>query len=64
MLNFLCVPDSLCKTIVYVQVPFGNFEEDWLIHAFDVLFSRALREENHVTIFILFYFFSFFPFQL
>lgn len=31
-----------------MQVPLGNFELDWLIHAADIFFSRALRDQQQV----------------
>ncbi|XP_021832845.1 DNA polymerase epsilon catalytic subunit A-like isoform X1 [Prunus avium] len=32
----------------YAHVPLGNFELDWLIHAADTFFSRALRDQQQV----------------
>ncbi|XP_034220092.1 DNA polymerase epsilon catalytic subunit A-like isoform X4 [Prunus dulcis] len=32
----------------YAHVPLGNFELDWLIHAADIFFSRALRDQQQV----------------
>ncbi|XP_062083133.1 DNA polymerase epsilon catalytic subunit A-like isoform X2 [Humulus lupulus] len=32
----------------YAHVPLGNFELDWLIHTADVIFSRALRDQQQV----------------
>ncbi|EXB53718.1 DNA polymerase epsilon catalytic subunit A [Morus notabilis] len=32
----------------YAHVPLGNFELDWLIYTADVIFSRALRDQQQV----------------
>ncbi|VFQ71576.1 unnamed protein product [Cuscuta campestris] len=32
----------------YAHIPLGNFEVDWLIHAADVFFSRALRDQQQI----------------
>lgn len=40
---------------LWAQVPLGNFELDWLIYTADIIFSRALRDQQQVF-FISIYF--------
>ncbi|XP_060974894.1 uncharacterized protein LOC115698042 [Cannabis sativa] len=39
---------GLSSLVTVVGVPLGNFELDWLIHTSDVIFSRALRDQQQV----------------
>ncbi|KAM6541721.1 hypothetical protein CsatB_006168 [Cannabis sativa] len=43
---------GLSSLVTVVGVPLGNFELDWLIHTSDVIFSRALRDQQQVFLFI------------
>lgn len=52
---FKSVDMNLTVQIIFLQVPLGNFELDWLIFTADIFFSRALHDQQQVFYFYFFY---------